>query len=76
MTALMPATIQLNRIQGLTARIEAAVDDSRDQRQIESVELLLDVARQLLERADDLAAREGGFLDADQQSVVRSMVRW
>ena len=74
--ALLPAAAQLTRIQGLTASIESAVDASSDQRQIDSVQLLLDVARQLLERADDLATHRGGYLDADQQTVVRSMVNW
>jgi hypothetical protein len=74
--ALLPAAAQLTRIQILTASIESAVDASDDQRQIDSVQLLLDVARQLLERADDLAAHRGGYLDADQQTVVRSMVNW
>jgi hypothetical protein len=74
--ALLPAAAQLTRIQSLTASIESAVDASSDQRQIDSVQLLLDVARQLLERADDLAGHRGGYLDADQQTAVRSMVNW
>lgn len=76
MSALTPAHAQLTRIQHLSDRLEAAVEASTDERQIASIELLLDVARQLLERADDLADRSGGFLDADQQQIVRSMVRW